>query len=440
MISAEHKSLAAEAMQFALDRGAKDARVSIFAGSNSVFEYRDKNLDKLQQASENRMEIELFVDGRYGSCSTNRMEKASLFEFISSAIESTRYLDKDPMRTLPDPSRYYTGKMFTLDTFDEKFEKISVDAKLALACNMVDEIYGADPKVISITAEYGDDDSFLYMISSNGFEGETAHSSYSLYSTVAMKDEGDARPSSSWFESDLYFDRLIKDNIGRKAYERTLQKLGQRKINSGKYPMLLDNTQSAYLLSPLLSAMYGSALHQKSSFLIDRLNEKIISDKLTLVDNPHVRSAFGARMFDGEGVATMKRNLIEKGVLKTYFIDTYNAAKLNMEPTVSSPSIVSLDLGTRSHEQILASIDRGIWVTGFNGGNSNSSTGDFSFGIEGFLIEKGKPGKPVNEMNITGNMLTLWNSIQEIGNDPRLNSSKRIPSLLFNNVDFSGTF
>jgi PmbA protein len=144
-------------------------------------------------------------------------------------------------------------------------------------------------------------------------------------------------------------------------------------------------------------------------------------------------------MFDGEGVATIKRNLIEKGVLKTYFIDTYNAAKLNMEPTVSSPSIVNLDLGTQSHEQILASIDRGIWVTGFNGGNSNGSTGDFSFGIEGFLIEKGKPTKPVNEMNITGNMLTLWNNIQEIGNDPRQNSSRKIPSLLFNDVNFSGT-
>ncbi|MDR1340277.1 MAG: TldD/PmbA family protein [Prevotellaceae bacterium] len=438
MISAEHKALAGEAMQFALDRGAGAARVSIDAGSSSAFEYRDKNLDKLQQASENRMEIELFVDDRYGSCSTNRMEKTGLFKFISSAIESSRYLDRDPMRTLPDPSRYYTGRMFTLDTFDEKFEKINVDTKLALARNMVDEIYGNDPRIISITAEYGDGDSFLYMIASNGFEGETAHSSYSLYSTVAMKDGGDARPSSSWFESALHFDQLIRDNIGRKAYERTLQKLGQRKINSGKYPMLLDNTQSAYLLSPLLSAMNGRALHQKNSFLINKLDEKIISDRITIVDNPHIKGAFGARMFDGEGVATVKRNLIEKGVLKTYFIDTYNAAKLNMEPTVSSPSIVNLDPGTRSHEQILDSIDRGIWVTGFNGGNSNGSTGDFSFGIEGFLIEKGKPTKPINEMNITGNMLTLWNNIQEIGNDPRLNSSRRIPSLLFDNVDFSG--
>jgi PmbA protein len=438
MISTVYKSLAKEAMQFALDNGANGARVSVFSGSNSLFEYRDKNLDKLQQSSENRMEIELFVDERYGSYSTNRMEKTSLFKFIASAIESTRYLDKDPMRTLPNPSRYYAGEMFDLDTYDREFDNVKVDAKLALAGNMVDEIYGVDSRMISITAEYSDGDSFVYMISSNGFEGETAHSNYLLYSTVVMKGDDDARPSASWFETAMHFDDLTKDNIGKKAYERTLRKLGQTKIDSGKYLMLLDNTQSASLLSPLLAAMNGGALHQKNSFLIDKLNTKIVSDKLTVIDEPHIKGAFGARMFDREGVATMKRTLIDRGVLKTYFIDTYNAAKLNMEPTVSSPSTVNLHLGTRSHEQILASIDRGIWVTGFNGGNSNGATGDFSFGIEGILIENGKLIKPVNEMNITGNILTLWNSLLEIGNDPRLNSSRRVPSLLFNDVDFSG--
>jgi PmbA protein len=439
MITAEHKALAKEAMQFALDRGADNARVSILSGSSSAFEYRDRELDKLQQASEIKMEIELFVDSRYGSCSTNRIEKKSLFRYIAAAIDSTRYLDKDPARILPAPSRYYRGEMFTLDTLDKDFDKVNVDTKLALARGTVDEIYGSDPRIISITAEYSDSNSFMYMIASNGFEGETAHSNYLLYSTVAMKDDNsDARPASSWYETALHFDKLVKDNIGRKACERTLQKLGQKKIDSGKYPMLLDNTQSARMLSPLLAAMNGSALHQKNSFLINKLNEKIVSDKLTVTDDPHIKGAFGARMFDGEGVATVKRKLIEKGVLKTCFIDTYDAVKLDMEPTVSSPSIVTFDPGTRPFEQILASIDRGIWVTGFNGGNSNGGTGDFSFGIEGFLVEKGKPVQPVNEMNITGNILSLWNSIQEIGNDPRLNSSKRVPSLLFDGVDFSG--
>jgi PmbA protein len=365
------------------------------------------------------------------------MDKANLFKFIASAIESTRYLDKDPMRTLPDAARYYTGEMFSMETYDANFDKVSIDTKLAIARNMVDEVYGIDPDIISIMSEYCDGDSFEYIVSSNGFEGETALSTYSLYSTVAMKD-GETRPSSSWFESSLFFDNLVKNNIGRMAYERTLKKLGQRKIHSGKYPMLVDNTLSASLFSPLLYAMNGGALHQKNSFLINKLNKKIISDKVSIVDDPHIKSAFGARMFDDEGVATQKRILIDKGVLNSCFIDTYNAAKLKMEPTISSHSIVVFDLGTRSHEQILASIDKAVWVTAFNGGNTNCCTGDFSFGIERLLIENGKPTIPVNEMNITGNLLSLWNNVLEIGNDPKLNSSKRIPSILFKDVDFNG--
>jgi len=95
-------------------------------------------------------------------------------------------------------------------------------------------------------------------------------------------------------------------------------------------------------------------------------------------------------------------------------------------------------LGERNFDAILASVQKGIWVTNFNGGNSNPTTGDFSFGIEGFLIENGKTSTPLGEMNITGNMLSLWDSLTEAGNDPRETSSWRIPSLLFNNVNFSG--
>ena len=438
MISQEYKILAKEIMQFALANGANDARISIASGSSSTFEYRDKQLDKLQQASENRMEIELFVDGRYGSYSTNRIDVEGLKKFTLSAIASTKYLDKDPYRKLPDPARYYNGNK-DLKTYDSEFENISVDTKLQLAQDAINEIYGTDPGIISVTGEYSDGDSFLYIIASNGFEGETAHTSYSVFANVAIKGKDDARPSDYWFESSLHFNNLVKTGIGKKAYERVIQKLGQTKIESGKYAMLIDNTQSVRLLAPILSALNGHALHQKNSFLLDKLNEQIVSDKVTITDDPHIESAFGARMFDGEGVATVKRNIIEKGILKTYFIDTYSAAKLETEPTIASPSIVTFELGEKNHEQMLASLSKGIWVTGFNGGNSNSSTGDFSFGIEGFLIENGKITKPISEMNITGNLLTLWNNLLEIGNDPKLNTSRRVPSLLFGNVDFSGS-
>jgi PmbA protein len=434
----EYKDLAHWALKQALDKGCSDARVSVYTGTNSNFEYRDTQLDKLEQSSENGMTIQVYVDGKYASYSTNRLDKKELEKFIANGVEAARYLEKDEFRRLPDPSRYYRGKGDELDIYDEAIEAIPVDDKLALLKENVNEVYHTDDRLISVSAGYEDGTSHSYAITSNGFEGESATTYFSLSVDTAMKGEGDARPSSYWYDSAVFWNKLQKKDLGKTAYERTLRKLGQKKIESGIYKMLVDNLSIGRLLSPVISALYGNAIQQKNSFLIDKLEEKIISGKITIIDDPHIRGARGARWFDGEGVATKKMPVIENGVLKTYYIDTCSAGKLNMKPTIQSPSILSFQLGDKNFEQILASLDKGIWVTGFNGGNSNSTTGDFSFGIEGFLIENGQPVKPLNEMNITGNLLTLWQEILETGNDPRLNSSWRIPSILFDKVNFSG--
>jgi PmbA protein len=384
------------------------------------------------------MRIQLYVDGRYSSFSTNRLEKKELEKFISNGIEITRYLSKDEFRKLADPDRLYKGDGKGLDLYDNAIEKISIDDKLALIKNTVKEVYQTDERLISVSAGYSDGTSNSYTIASNGFEGETGTTYFSLSAETAMKGEADARPSSYWYDSAINWEKLQKQGIGKKAYERTLQKLGQQKIKSGVLPMIVDNFAVSRLLSPLVSAMYGSAIQQKSSFLIDKLGQKIISGKITIIDDPHLKNTRGARWFDDEGVATRKCQIIENGVLNMYYLDTYYGKKLDMQPTIQSPSVLTMQLGNRNFEQILASINKGIWVTGFNGGNSNNTTGDFSFGIEGFLIEKGEAVKPINEMNITGNLPTLWNNIIEIGNDPRTISSLQIPSILFDEVNFNG--
>jgi PmbA protein len=434
----EYKDLAQWALKYALKKGCSDARVSIYTGTNNSFEYRDTQLDRLEQSSENGMNIQLYVDGKYASFSTNRLEKKELEKFISNGIETARYLEKDEFRKLPEPSRYYKGNGGELNIYDGKIETVPVDDKLALLKENVNEVYRTDERLISVSAAYDDGTSHSYSVNSNGFEGETATTWFDLSVETAMKGEGDARPSSYWYDSAVFWDKLQKKGIGRKAYERTLQKLGQEKIESGVYKMLVDNLSINRLLSPVIAALYGSAIQQKNSFLIDRSGEKIASGKITLIDDPHIPGARGARWFDGEGVATKKLYVIEEGVLKTYYIDTYSAGKLKIEPTIQSPSILVLETGERNFEQILASLDKAIWVTGFNGGNSNSTTGDFSFGIEGFLIENGKPVKPLNEMNITGNLLTLWQEVLEVGNDPLLKASWHIPCVLFDKVNFSG--
>jgi PmbA protein len=438
MITNIQKELAQWAMDYALKNDCQSARISLSNGSNSSFEIRDMKIDRLQQASENSLSVQLFVDGRFGSISTNRLDKKELEKFIQNGIDSTRYLAEDKARTLPDASLYYKGGSSDLQLYDTKFDTIQPDDKLALAMNICNEIMGKDERLISVESSYGDETNFRYMVASNGFEGESASSSFVLVGSASVKGEGDARPSSYWYETSLYYDPLIKTGIGTKALERTLAKLGQQKIASARMPMLVDFMNSSQLLSPMISALYGSAIQQKNSFLLDKLNQKVAGDNVTLIDEPHLPKASGARYFDREGVATKRMPIFENGVLKTYYIDTYYANKLETGRTIDSPSILTMPLGNKNLDGLIASIDKGILVTGFNGGNSNSSTGDFSYGIEGFLIKKGKLTQPVNEMNITGNMLTLWNNLIEAGNDPRLNSSWRIPSLLFDKVDFSG--
>jgi PmbA protein len=440
MITNQHKNIAQWAMDTALKNGCSSARVSIIVANNNSFEYRNTQLDKLHQSAENKLYIELYVDGRYGSLSTNRLEKSELEGFIKEGILSTRFLAPDLCRQLPDSGRYYKVKdNADLDLYDNSFFDYTVEEKLALAKSIVEEIYGTDDRIVSVVSSYDDGCGAEYMIASNGFEGEEKDSAFSITAEVALKTDTDARPESYWYDSKIYWSDLNKSGIASKALNRALQKLGQTKIDSGKYNVLLDNTVSSRLFSPLISAMFGSAIQQKNTFLLDKLGEKIISDKLTVFDKPHLKRTFGARWHDGEGVETTEQTLINKGVLNTYFIDTYNALKLNVEPTIASPSVITFELGTKNCQELMEVMQNGIWVTGFNGGNTNATTGDFSFGIEGFWVENGIAVKPISEMNITGNMLQLWNNLVEVGNDPLFtNSSRQIPSLLFENISFSG--
>ncbi|NDV96675.1 TldD/PmbA family protein [Dysgonomonas sp. 521] len=438
MINKQYKETARRAMDFALQNGCQAARVSVITANNNSFEYRNTQLDRLHQSSENKLYIELFVDGRYGSFSTNRIDGKELEAFIREGIISTQYLAEDPFRQLPDPKRYYQENGKSLDLCDADFDKIDTGQKLDILRQAVEEVYQSDDRIISVSSAYDDGVGAEYMIASNGFEAESVDSAFNLMVEVSLRTDGDARAESFWYDSAVYWDDLKKIGIGQKALERALRKIGQQKVESGKYDMLLDNTTSTRLLSPLIGAMYGTALQQKNSFLLDMLGRQVTSANFTLTDTPHLSRSFGARWFDGEGVATKDRIVIEKGVLRNYFIDTYNSLKMEMAPTIASPSIMQVSLGERAFDDMLASVQRGIWVTGFNGGNSNPTTGDFSFGVEGFLIENGVAVMPVGEMNITGNILSLWANLAEIGNDPRINSSWRVPSLLFNNVNFSG--
>ena len=237
MITDNNKKLAQWAMDFALKNGCQAAKVVLYANSNTSFELRDAKMD---------------VDGRYGNYSTNRLDKKELETFIKNGIESTRYLAPDEFRVLADPARYYTGGKPDLQMFDDKIFGINPDDKVALARAAAGEVMGKNDRIISVETSYSDGENSSYRLMSNGFEGESKSTWYSVSASVAIKGEGEARPSDYWYGSSLFYDKLPKTDIGSVALERVLRKLGQKKAKSGKYTMVVDPINSGRMLSPVL--------------------------------------------------------------------------------------------------------------------------------------------------------------------------------------------
>ena len=180
MITDNNKALTQWAMDFALKNGAQSAKLVLYNNSSSSFELRNAKMDRLQQSTENGLSISLYVDGRYGSFSTNRLDKKELETLILSGIESTRYLAPDEARVLPDPSRYYKGGLPDLKLFDKRLYDINPDTKVDLARAAAEEVLGKDERIISVDSSYGDGESSSYRLISNGFEGESSSTWFSL--------------------------------------------------------------------------------------------------------------------------------------------------------------------------------------------------------------------------------------------------------------------
>src|SRR4030043_274188 len=256
---------------------------------------------------------------------------------------------------------------------------------------------------------------------------------------MAAKDEGDRRPSEYGVAVAMSRNALPPpEDIGADAAARTLSLLGARKIKTETLPIIIENRVVGDFGDGFMQAMFGRSIQQKKSFLADKKGQKVASQVLTLIDDPFIPGAMGSGIFDNEGMTTRKRVMIDAGVLKEFYVDWYYSRKLSWEPKTGRPSNVIVPPGNRSVKEIMKDLGRGIFITGFIGGNSNSTTGDTSIGITGQLFEKGEPVHPVSEMNIADNHLKIWQRLGEAANDPYPYSPTRVPSLVFPEVVVSG--
>ncbi len=433
-------NLAQWCVQVAKSVGADDCRVSIDSERFIEISYRERKPENIKEASTRGLNIEIFVNGRYSSQSTSDLRHDALNNFIANAVAMTKLLAEDPYRSLPDP-KYYQGRAnVDLGLVDADYEKFTPENRHTRV-KAIEEasLKKGGGKVISVTARANDGHSESVLLASNGFEGYQESTYYAAGAQVTLQDEGDRRPMGYNFVVSLTRKGMpTADEIGAMAATRTLDLLGGKKIKTETLPIIIENRSVPRLLGGFLAAMYGRAIQQKQSFLADKKGQKIGSDAFTIIDDPFIKTGLGSRLFDGDGFAAQKRVMIEAGVLKDFFIDWYYSRKLGWEPTTGGPSNLVIPPGKRSVQEIMKDLGRGILITDFIGGNSNSTTGDASIGIIGQLFENGQPTQAVAEMNIADNHLKFWSRLAEVADDPWLYSSQRTPSLVFTDVVVSG--
>lgn len=439
MTSKESLELAHWAVEQARKQGANQVAADVFSERSIEAEVRAGKLEKLQESARHGLSLAIYLEQRYSSHSTNDLRRDSLARFIGEAVAMTRYLAQDSFRSLPDPKHYAGQEKRDLNLVDPGYDKIETAERVRRAKAIEAAALAESDKIISVTAGYGDSFSHNVKVQSNGFEGEETGTSFSISANVTVKDDQGGRPEDYAYGYTRHLKELPEvTSVGKEAAQRALKKIGQRKIASGRYDLLVENRSASRVFGALVGAMTGRALQQKSSFLDGMLGKTVASEKLTVNEDPFVPAGTGSRLFDGEGIAARKRSVIDKGVLKTYYIDNYYGRKLGVEPTTGYPSNLVFALGEKNLAAMVKGISKGILVTSFIGGNSNGTTGDFSFGLVGFYIENGELRQPVNEMNISGNLKDLWKQLAATGNDPFPYGGWRIPTLHFTGVQFSG--
>ncbi len=434
--------IAKKATKTAKDAGADDARAYAWRSRQVKVEWRDGKLDRIRENTERGISVTLYVDGRYSSNSTADLRDEAVEDYIKGSVAMTRHLAVDKHRRLPDPKRYEGMTTKDLQIRDPGYEARTPEQRLATAKQLEDTArdHKIDAEIVSVTASVSDNSSRVACVSTNGFEGQEERTSFWSSSVVSVKGEGDRKPRG-WSVGGGRFleDQPEIPNIGADAAERAAAQIGSKQVDTGSYDLIIENRSVPRVAGYLLGPLSGYALQQKSSYLEGMLEKKVGSKLLTITSDPHLVRGLASTAWDSEGMTTVPRAVFDKGVLKTYFMDTYYASKLDKEPTSSSKTNLVWSGGKRDAEAMIKNMKKGIFVTELRGGNSNSTTGDFSVGIKGFLIKDGKKVHPVSEMNIAGNHLELWKNLVEVGSDPWKYSSNRAPSLRFKDVKCSGT-
>src|ERR1700722_14768052 len=442
---AELLDLGDRILRMAADRGGRNlvAECVLRSGAELSAKVRMGEPELVEEAGPRSAGLRVIQDRRVATPPPSALTDAAIDRFVSDAIELVGLSQEDPFAGPADPKLLCDpSKGPDLDLYDPAGGSVDAARAIAMAKDGEAAALAFDPRISnSEGATYGRTAGGGAIVLSSGFRASYKGSYQSLSVVPVAADEGGKNRRGYHWTARRHLAELDPPaEVGREAARRTLRKLGARTVPTCEVPVVFDPDAARAILGMLAGCVMGSAIWRKSSYLIGREGTRVASDLVSVTDDPFLKRGPGSRPFDGEGLASRRNVVVEKGILRTYLCDSYSARKLGRESTASasrgggagvgpSTSNFILKPGADSNEAIVKGTKRGLYVTEMMGFGFNAVTGDFSRGASGFWIEDGQLAYPVSEVTISLNIDQLWQRVDAVGSDLDLRSSTAAPTL-----------
>ncbi len=429
------KAKAAYCLDVAKKIGASDASVTIGHSISETVNFRNKNLDESNRSDGLAFSIDTYIGKKKSSISSSNLLNENLDILIEKCYETTKITPEDEFNSLPDKN-LLADKLKNLNIYDNTH--IDNDKKIHYLKEL-ENIASEDKKIINTESSFTEKKTNFILANSDGFCSGYKTSSFTTSCVAVAKDENSMERDYE-YSSKRYLDD-IKDPqaLGKLASDQTIRKLSPKKIGSEKLSVIFDKRIAKGMLSAFASAISSSAIARGTSFLKDKINEQIFSNSINIIDKPDIIKGLGSKNFDSEGVKSETLNLVQEGVLKNYFVDSYNGKKLNLQSNGRSGGSTNLyfENGKQSYDELLKTNSKCIYITETIGHGSNLVTGDYSVGATGFLVEDGEFKYPINEITIAGNFKDMFKNIF-LANDLDFEYSTNSPTMMIEGMTVAG--
>jgi PmbA protein len=432
------QSLVAECLDEAARQGATGAEAGVSVESGLSVTARLGEVETVEHHRSRGLGLTVYIGQRKGSASTSDLSREAMRETVAAACRIARYAAEDQYAGLPDPDMLAT-EFPDLDVYHPWEPDAETAIDIAIRCE--NAARGHHPEIAnSEGASLNTFQGLRVMGNSLGFLHGYASSRHSLSVSVIGERAGEMQRDDWWTVARDSRDMESPEEVGRKAAERAIRRLGARPLSTRQCPVLFAADIASSLLGHFIGAIRGGNLYRKSSFLLDHLGKPVFPEFVQIHEEPHLKKALGSVPYDAEGVRTVPHHLVRNGVLESYVLSTYSARKLGMKSTGNAGGVHNLiiDPGELDLPGLLNRMGTGLLVTDLMGQGVNLVTGDYSRGAAGFWVENGTIQHPVEEITIAGNLRDMFKRILAVGSDVDLRGNTRTGSILIEKMTVAG--